>query len=82
MPINHRGRQPYADVGIYVMYLLVGPSLLWPLYRVEDPHRFTKSRQVGAFLGLTPIAPKKENEMTTQEKLIKRLDRQLKALFS
>ena len=45
----------YSETEKLLQVLGVGPvTALAFVLTIEDPHRFTKSRQVGAFLGLTP----------------------------
>ena len=45
----------YPETEKLLQILGVGPvTALAFVLTIEDPHRFTKSRQVGAFLGLTP----------------------------
>ncbi len=45
----------YPETEKLLQVLGVGPvTALAFILTIEDPHRFTKSRQVGAFLGLTP----------------------------
>ncbi len=45
----------YPETEKLLQVLGVGPvTALAFVLTIEDPHRFTKSRQVGAFLGLTP----------------------------